>query len=148
MKVHLTTISIMLILGAFSVTQAYATSSNNGGINWKQMCNLADSIISEPCSTLVQSNNPYQLTREGDRVLHCIGGGALALVTGHPELLSLGQSVGCGGGITYDSDRNGGSELRYESDANNNPLGSLLHGLVDESDTNNPIGSILKGLMN
>ena len=128
MKVHLTTISIMLILGSFSVTQVYATSSNNGGINWKQMCNLADSIISEPCSTLVQSNNPYQLTREGDRVLHCIGGGALALVTGHPELLSLGPSVGCGGN-TFDSNRNGESELRYESDAN--PLGSLLKGLMN-----------------
>ena len=97
MKLHIATISIILILGAFSVTQVSGTSSNRG-INWEDMCRLADVLISEPCNDLVNSNNPYRLTGEGERVLYCIGGGALALVTGHLELLAMGPSVGCGGG--------------------------------------------------
>ena len=120
MKVHLAAISVILILGAFSVTQVYSTSSNRG-INWEDMCRLADVVISEPCNDLVDSNNPYQLTREGERVLNCIGGGALALATGHPELLSLGPSVGCGGGSSYDYKSQGSSG---DSD---NPIGDLLN---------------------
>lgn len=65
------------------------------------------------------SNNPYQLTKEGERVLYCIGGGALAIATGHFELLSLGPSVGCGG-IGSSSNY----EQRYES--NSNPLNDII----------------------
>jgi hypothetical protein len=108
MKLHIATISIILILGAFSVTQVSGTSSNRG-INWEDMCRLADVLISEQCNDLVNSNNPYQLTREGERVLNCIGGGALALATGHLELLALGPSVGCGGGSSYDYEPRGSS---------------------------------------
>ena len=52
------------------------------------MCRLADVLISEPCNDLVNSNNPYQLTGEGEVVmLIVLGGGALALVTGHPNVI-------------------------------------------------------------
>ena len=65
MKLHIATISIILILGVFSVTQVSGTSSNRG-INWEDMCRLADVLISEPCNDLVNSNNPYRLTGEGE----------------------------------------------------------------------------------
>jgi hypothetical protein len=55
---------------------------------------LVDERISEPCETLTSPD--YTLTPEGERVLKCIGGGALATLIGRPDLLSLGPSVGCG----------------------------------------------------
>ena len=49
MKHRIAIISLILVLGAFSVTQVAGTSSNRG-INWEDMCRLADVLISEPCS--------------------------------------------------------------------------------------------------
>jgi hypothetical protein len=71
MKLHTATISIMLILGSFSVTQAYGTSSNNG-IDWMKYCKMApDFLVSEPCGELVDDNN--ELTSKGEKVLLCLG---------------------------------------------------------------------------
>jgi hypothetical protein len=117
-------ILLLLTMSFYTMTESYSTSSNRG-INWADMCRLADAIISEPCHELVNSNNPYELTSEGERVLKCIGGGALALATGHPELLSMGPAVGCGGsshaGSNYDS--------RYSSSSNDNLIGNLLSNI-------------------
>src|SRR5688572_23286730 len=116
MKLYIATISIMLIIGTINVIQVYGTSSNRG-INWEDMCRLADAVISEPCNDLVNSNNPYQLTKEGERVIACIGGGALALATGNFALLNLAPAVGCGGSSH--------SDLA----SNTNPLDNLLSNL-------------------
>ncbi|MGD1838915.1 MAG: cupredoxin domain-containing protein [Nitrososphaeraceae archaeon] len=60
---------------------------NNNGINWKELCDMAQGIISESCRDLVKKNNPYELTKEGERVLGCLlGGGALLL---YPQLAPL-----------------------------------------------------------
>jgi hypothetical protein len=49
------------------------------GPNWWKVCNDYDSLIIEPCGTLVTPDG-YALTSEGLRVLACFAGGALALV--------------------------------------------------------------------
>ena len=115
----MSSVLLLLITSPYIITESFPTSSNNR-INWKEMCNLADAIISEPCNELVVSGNPYQLTKEGEKVLYCIGGGALAIVTGHLELLSLGPSVGCGGSRS--------SSSNYES--NSNPLNDILSNFL------------------
>ena len=44
---------------------------------------IVDSLISESCHTLM-TNGGYTLTPEAERVLACLGGGAVALVA--PQL--------------------------------------------------------------
>ena len=69
-------------------------------INWGAICRnpIVDSFISEPCGTLT-SPDGFTLTSEGERVLRCIGGGAVVTLLA-PEVLasirSLGPAVGCG----------------------------------------------------
>jgi hypothetical protein len=65
------------------------------GPNWRQTCNYYDSLIIEPCETLVTPDG-YALTAAGLRVLACFAGGALALV--HPELLQYSFLCGQRGG--------------------------------------------------
>jgi hypothetical protein len=116
-------IFLLLIISSYTMTESFSTSSNKG-INWKEICELADAIISEPCHELIMSNNPYQLTKEGERVLLCIGGGALSIITGHLELLSLGPAVGCG---------SSGSSSNYEQrryESNSNPLNDIIKNLL------------------
>ncbi|MGD1837277.1 MAG: cupredoxin domain-containing protein [Nitrososphaeraceae archaeon] len=60
---------------------------NNNGINWKELCNMAQDIISESCRDLVKKNNPYELTKEGEHVLGCLLGGSALLL--NPELAPL-----------------------------------------------------------
>ena len=68
------------------------------GINWGAICRSYDALIVEPCETLTTPDG-YTLTREGQRVfLVCIGGSALALLLGHPELVQpIGSAARCGG---------------------------------------------------
>jgi hypothetical protein len=69
------------------------------GPYWWKVCNDYDSLISEPCNTLVTPDG-YALTIGGVRVLACVVGGAIALV--YPELLYYsflcGQTSSGGGG--------------------------------------------------
>lgn len=66
----MTTISIILILGAFIVTQAYGTSSNRG-IDWMKICEKAPGfLLSAPCDELVSDDN--ELTSKGKRELACL----------------------------------------------------------------------------
>lgn len=51
--------------------------------------------IAESCGTLT-TNGDYSLTPEGERVLACLSGVALAIVEGQPELLALKNEVECG----------------------------------------------------
>ena len=96
MKLHIATISIILILGAFSITQGYGTSSNNG-INWMKYCNMApDFLVSEPCDELVDDNN--ELTTKGEKVLLCIVGKPLGGMAG----ASIGDPTGLAGGFVAD----------------------------------------------
>ena len=64
-----------------------ASDYNNNRINWKELCNMAQGIISESCRDLVKKNNPYELTSEGERVLGCLLGGGVLLL--NPELAQL-----------------------------------------------------------
>ena len=97
-------------------------------INWGAICRnpIVDSFISEPCGTLT-SPDGFTLTPEGERVLRCIGGGAVVTLLA-PEVLasirSLGPAVGCGaspGGQTSGSN---------PSAPDNNALGTILGGLL------------------
>jgi hypothetical protein len=65
------------------------------------------------------TTDPYNqgLSTDGWRVAKCVAGGALVTYAGHPELLSLGPTVGCGG----NTNNNLGTS--------NNNLGNLLGGL-------------------
>ncbi len=74
-------------------------------------------MIIEPCSTLATPDGV--LTSEGQRVLGCIGGGALAVATGNFELLTLEPSVGCGGSSSSYASGNG----------NNDMIGNIIAGL-------------------
>ncbi len=87
-------------IGLFTIPLAYGDYNDdynsNNGINWMKLCEMApDFLVSEPCNELVDDNN--ELTSEGERVLLCLGGGTLAIIMGHPELLMLRSQVGCGG---------------------------------------------------
>jgi hypothetical protein len=113
---------LLLLTISYTITESFSTSTN-AGINWREICELADAIISEPCNELIVSSNPYQLTKEGEKVLYCIGGGALAIITGHLELLTMGPAVGCGS-----SGSSSNYEQRYES--NSNPLNDMLNNFL------------------
>jgi len=68
----------------------YAQSQQQGkGVNWLEICRnpLVDALITEPCETLTTPDG-YSLTPLGERVLKCITGGTLSVLTG---------SAGCGG---------------------------------------------------
>ena len=96
------------------------SSSAQQSINWLEICNnpAVDAMVTEPCSTLATPSGT--LTSEGQRVLGCIGGGALAVATGNFQLLTLAPAVGCGGSS---SSYSGGS-------GNNDIVGNIIGGLL------------------
>lgn len=74
-------------------------SGQPSGINWLAICRIpiVDSVISEPCETLT-SPDGYALTAEGERVLRCLGGGAVVFLLPseiQAWIRSLGPAVGC-----------------------------------------------------
>ena len=82
---------------AASITSANANHTTKGAAFWSKICNTIDSLITEPCGTLVSNHDPYGqgLSTDGWRVAKCVAGGALVIYGGHPELLTLGPTVGC-----------------------------------------------------
>jgi len=108
---------LITIISVNTPTSAFAQS----GINWLEICNnpAVDAMVTEPCSTLATPNGV--LTSEGQRVLGCIGGGALAVATGNFQLLALAPAVGCGGSSSSIS---GGS-------GNNDIVGNIIGGLFN-----------------
>ena len=90
MKLHIATISIILILGAFSMTQGYGTSSNSG-TDWMQICGYVQGALYQTCDNYVDDDG--DLTRDGETAFGCIrngallGGGAMAL--GLPSFLII-----------------------------------------------------------
>ncbi len=72
-----------------------AQSGGNSLINWYEWCTnpIVDILLSEACSTLMKDGG-YTLTKGRERVLDCIGGGALALV--QLELMALKSLAPCG----------------------------------------------------
>lgn len=96
------------------------SASAQSSINWLQICRnpAVDAMVTEPCSTLATPNG--QLTSEGQRVLGCIGGGALAVATGNFELLGLAPAVGCGGSS---------SSSFASGSGNNDIIGNIIGGL-------------------
>jgi hypothetical protein len=84
----------------------------NNGFNWLNFCKISivDSFITEPCNTLT-SPDGYTLTTEGQKVLGCIGGGTLAVLTGHSELVDLKSLVGCGDNSNFFGSSNNNIDL-------------------------------------
>lgn len=81
-----------------------AKAQQTGGINWGEICRnpIVDALIVESCSTLT-TREGYMLTAEGERVIRCIGGGAVLLIldpSGQTlaAAQALGPAVGCGSG--------------------------------------------------
>ena len=66
-------------------------------------------MITEPCYTLATPNGV--LTSEGQRVLGCIGGGALAVAIGNFQLLTLAPAVGCGGSSNSFASGSGNNDI-------------------------------------
>lgn len=97
-------------------------------INWLELCEnpLVDALISEPCHTLTTPDG-FTLTKEGEKVLGCLGGGTLAILAGIPELATMGELVGCGdyhdSGVTFNS-----SNLINDSHKNNELISEVSAG--------------------
>ena len=108
MKLHIATISIILILGAFSITQSYGTSSNRG-TDWMQMCGYVQGALYQTCDNYVDDDG--DLTRDGEEAFDCIRNGALlgggALTLGLPPglitrgLEMLAGPTGCDGIVNF-----------------------------------------------
>src|SRR6185503_13609269 len=92
--------TIISLFVVFSITYAFNMVSPiyaqqpQQGVNWLEICRnpIIDAMITEPCETLT-SPDGYTLTPQGEHALACIGGGALTLLIGQPELLALRDSV-------------------------------------------------------
>jgi hypothetical protein len=130
--------SIMTTLPSTLVAHE-AEAQQTTGINWGEICRnpIVDAVIVEPCSTLTTSGG-YVLTDEGNRVIRCIGGGAVLLIldpSGQTLVAAqaLGPAVGCGGGggvptglpvsdVFAPSDQQGQS---------NDPLADILRTIFD-----------------
>jgi hypothetical protein len=91
MKLHISTISIILILGAFSITQGYSTSSNRG-TDWMQLCGYVQGALYQSCDNYVDDDG--DLTRDGETAFGCIRNGAIlgggAMTFGLPPGLIIG----------------------------------------------------------
>ncbi len=96
-------------------------TSAQSGNNWLEICKnpAVDALVTEPCSTLATPDE--YLTSQGQRVLGCIGGGALAVATGNLELLSLAPVVGCG--------RSSSNSFASGSSGNSDIIGNIIGGL-------------------
>jgi hypothetical protein len=71
-------------------------TQRRGGIDWNAACQVAHTILGlqTPCDELVTSNN--ELTSQGEQVLACYAGGALAPLLGPAaasELYALGKMI-------------------------------------------------------
>lgn len=124
---YITTLAIvgMVILNTLS-TQIMAQSGPS--VNWYEICKnpIVDTAIAEPCSTLT-TNWGYTLTPEGEHVLACLSGGALAVVAGQPELLALKYEVGCGTN-QHSSSSASFSDSSWSS-RGSDPVGSIISNL-------------------
>ena len=97
MNFHLVIISIILILGIFTMTITQVQGSSNSGIDWMKYCQMSpDFLVSEPCNELVDSNN--ELTSKGESVLLCLIGKPLGGMAG----ASIGDPTGLAGGFVVD----------------------------------------------
>lgn len=91
-------LAVFAIVSASSLMSAVeATHTTEGAAFWLSACNAVQSMIAEPCGTLVSNHDPYGqgLSTDGWRVAKCVAGGALVVYAGHPELVNLGPVVGC-----------------------------------------------------
>lgn len=101
--------------------------AQSGNINWYKVCNnsIVGILISEPCSSLT-TNGGFTLTPEGNRVLACIGGGALALA--QHELMALKSLTPCGS--NYSTESSFSHSNGYSNNQRNDPIGNIINGLL------------------
>lgn len=120
----------ILLLPVLLVSQSYtlieAQSSGSSNVNWFKICKnpIVDRLITEPCHTLT-TNGGYTLTPEGEKVLACLGGGAVALAI--PELMTLKGVSGCGSGSSTGSSSSYSNS--FSNDQNDNPITNVLNSL-------------------
>lgn len=103
-----------------------AIAQNDPRINWYELCTnpIVDILISEPCSTLTKDGG-YALTKEGERVLSCLGGGALALA--QPELMALKSLAPCGS--NYSTGSSSSHTNVFSNNRQDEPIDNILNGL-------------------
>jgi hypothetical protein len=124
---------IIAILGAvmFRTVPVQSMAQSGPRVNWYEIFKKAivDSLITEPCNTLT-TNGGYTLTPEGERVLACLGGGALALAAPElaPALKGLKTVSNCG---TSSSSSSSNSFLNtYSNKHSEEPLTNILDSLL------------------
>jgi hypothetical protein len=120
--IYLVAILGVLILSAFNLN----VNAQRSSINWYELCTnpVVDILISEPCGTLT-TDDGYTLTPEGERVLACLGGGALALA--QPELMALKSLAPCGSNHST-GDTSSNTDI-FSNNQKGDPLGSMLNSL-------------------
>lgn len=118
----------MVAISGILISSAFISNvdAQRSSINWYELCinPVVDILISEPCSTLT-TNGGYTLTPEGERVLSCLGGGALALA--QPELMALKSLAPCGNNQNTGSSSS--SSNMFSNNQQGDPIGSILNGL-------------------
>ncbi len=115
-------IPVLLLSNSYNFVGAQSTESSS--INWYKICKnpIVDRLITEPCNTLT-TNGGYTLTSEGQRVLACLGEGAVALVI--PQLNTLKGASGCGSGSSSSSSSS------YSSSVSNNQKDDPITNILD-----------------
>ncbi len=121
---HLPIIAVLGILSLRIFSSNVEAQSSS--VNWYNLCTnpIVDILISEPCSTLT-TNGGYTLTPEGERVLACIGGGALALA--QPEIMALKSLAPCGS--NYSTGSSSSHTSVFSNNQQDDPISNILDGL-------------------
>lgn len=119
------TISFGIIILFNVPVTVFAQHSNGPRINWREICEnpIVHILVSQPCSSLT-SYDGYTLTKEGERVLLCIAGGAVSILIGKPQLIALKNQVGCG-----DNPSSSSQTFDRHSSTDDGALGNIISSL-------------------
>ncbi len=130
MSLVISVLLLPVLLMTLSYTLIEAQSSGSSNVNWYKLCKnpIVDSLITEPCHTLT-TNGGYTLTPEGERVLACLGGGAVALAAPElaPPLAALKDVSNCGSGSSTSSSNFYSNS--FSNNQNDDPITNVLNSL-------------------
>lgn len=126
MKLLIITLTLLGVV-ILNIIPTQVTAQSGPWVNWYEICKnpIVDSLITEPCQTLT-TNGGYTLTPEGERVLGCLSGGAVALAI--PELMSLKNVSGCGSQSqnSYSAPSAGNNLINNRQ---SDPIGDIINNL-------------------